>query len=1125
MFADHSIIASPPRALQLGLTKLRRYTGSKVSTKRMEGFVSLMRGVAAALLFVWSPLLAQTPLGVGTLRGTVLDASEQMVKGATVTLTETSKGLVRKAESGEDGSFLFVSVLAGIYAIRVEMPRFITEQMDDLRIEVGQQASLSIRLQVGELRTSVTVVAPTATELNAESNAIGSLVDSARVRELPLNGRNFLQLALLSGGTNEVSAVSDVFSSNVGPPGRLVVLPGTFPYSGAYSLNGFNVRASRDGELALSPSIAAVDQFRVQAGFLMPEEGTGSAVVNIVTKSGSNQFHGEIFEFFRNKVLDARSFFAPAREDVKRNQFGGAIGGPIRKDRIWFHAFYEGLRELTAFSAAGYSPTEEMFGGNFAATGRMIYDPASYRSGSGTREPFPNFTIPANRINPVARNLLAYYSPGISLSSRPNNIFGNPRKTLRDDQGGGRVDVALNSRSQLFGQFFRQNTPSTQPGLFPLSGLLYQNESTLAMLQHSWSLSANAVNNFRFGFLRNVAVGGNEARELGPILNQIGITNTFDSNGVSAINLQGYSSFGRSNGEVGNRDNTWQLDEEFTYNKAGHSFAFGAGLRYRRGWHLNGNSSALGNLSFQLAFTAQLAVNTQGQLAPVTGTGDSFADFLVGLPVSGMLVGSPVVQFRATQFTPFFQDTWRLTRNLTLNYGVSWFLETAPDPQGWAHDMVHSFDPVTGLVTYAGLGQISSQTMETDRNNFAPRLGIAWRPSFANATVIRVGAGMYYSEFPWLFAPYPVASPSPVGAGQNFTNSLTNPIPSYALGLNVFPPAPSDGLTSSYPSSLPLGTLVTLLNRAYRTTYTSQWNLSVQRSVRRHDFVEVSYLGSSAHRLPSVIDMGQCRAAESLLCDPATRPWPRYGLMLYQDGSGNSSNQAFLAKYEHRLDQGLNLRFEYTLAKTLSDAWQAGNVSANQVTICRRCSKGPTTFDVKHRVVASAVWDVPFGRGHRSSGWANMAMGGWSLTAITIFSTGQPVNLRAPNQTGSPFITHLPNRTCDGRDDQLADNIRNNGFLWFDTACFPVAPVGYFGNSGATVLSGPGVANWDLGIQKSFPVQGESTRLQFRAEMFNAWNHAQFQQPNGDAGAGANFGRISATRPPRLVQLALKLVW
>jgi hypothetical protein len=273
-----------------------------------------MRVIGTSLLFVF-PLAAQTTLGAGALRGTVLDASDQLVEGARITLTETSKGLARKSETATDGSFVSLSVLAGSYSVRVEKTGFFTEQMTGLTIEVGEEAFVRIRLQVGELHTSVTVVAPTATELDAQSSAIGSVVDSLRIRELPLNGRNFLQLALLSGGTNEVNASSNAFASNAGPPGRLVVLPGTFPYSGAYSLNGFNIRGSRDGELALSPSIAAVDQFKVQEGFLMPAEGNGSAVVNIVTKSGTNEFHGEVFEFCGTR-FSTRGAFSPRREKM-----------------------------------------------------------------------------------------------------------------------------------------------------------------------------------------------------------------------------------------------------------------------------------------------------------------------------------------------------------------------------------------------------------------------------------------------------------------------------------------------------------------------------------------------------------------------------------------------------------------------------------------------------------------------------------------------------------------------------------------------------------------------------------------------------------------------------------------
>jgi len=273
----------------------------------------------------------------------------------------------------------------------------------------------------------------------------------------------------------------------------------------------------------------------------------------------------------------------------------------------------------------------------------------------------------------------------------------------------------------------------------------------------------------------------------------------------------------------------------------------------------------------------------------------------------------------------------------------------------------------------------------------------------------------------------------------------------------------------------------------------------------------------------------QCRPAADLLCTAAAKPWPRYDLLAWWESSGNSSNEALMAKYDHRMAGGLNLQVAYTIAKTLTDAWQSSQISTNQIASCRGCDKGPATFDIRHRAVASAVWDVPLGRGRRLgtnlSRAADWVAGGWTVTAIATFATGQPVFLSAPNQAGGYLNTPLPNRVCDGRSDQLSSNIRNNGFLWFDAACFPVPAVSYFGNSGRTVLSGPGINNWDLGLQKSFPLFREAVRLQLRAEMFNAWNHAQFQQPSGYAGAVANFGRISAARPPRLTQLAVKVVW
>jgi hypothetical protein len=513
----------------------------------------------------------------------VRDDSGASVAGAKIILTEESKGLVRESESSRDGSFLFPSLIAGGYSVCVQKEGFSAEQMSDLRIEVGELASINVVLHIGEIRTAIRISVPTEAELKAESSAIGSVVDSGQVQQLPLNGRNFLDLGLLAAGIVNVSPANNLFSSNVGPPSRTVVLPATLPSSASYSLNGINITGSRDGELALSLSIAAIDQFKVQENFLMPDQGNNPASVSIVTKSGTNQFQSEVFEFLRNDLMDARSFFANGPEDLKLNQFGAAAGGPLRKDRVWFYGFYEGLRELTAFSAAGYSPTESMFGGNFVGAGHIVYDPTTYDASSGTRQPFPNNVIPASKTNPVARNLLKYYVPGTSLAGMPSNLYGNPRNTLSDDQGGLRLDATSGPRSQIFLQIFGQTTPSDKPGLYPLSGLLYQNGSQLAMVEHIWSVNPRAANSLRIGFLRNIAIGGNEGQDSASIVALLGISNTNDTHGVTAINLQGYSGFGRSNGEVGNRDNAWQFDDEVTYTRGKHSFAFGVGLRYRRG--------------------------------------------------------------------------------------------------------------------------------------------------------------------------------------------------------------------------------------------------------------------------------------------------------------------------------------------------------------------------------------------------------------------------------------------------------------------------------------------------------------------------------------------------------------
>lgn len=1081
--------------------------------------------VASVFLLLGSRLMAQAPLAASALRGTVLDPQNRTVAGANVTLTEKAKGLSRQSQSDDSGSFLFPSIEPGAYAVRVVKDGFSPYEADGLTIAVGQLAVLLIRLRVDDI-FSVTTVS-TSTRIEAESNALGSVVDARRVETLPLDGRNFLQLGLLAGGAVEISPSNNNVSANIGHPARMVVLPGTLPYSVSYYLDGIPIRGSRDGELALSLSIAAIDQFTVQQGFLTPDQSANAGAVSVVSKSGSNHVHGEAYEFLRNGRLDARNFFAVEPEDLKQNQFGFALGGPLRKNRSWFHGFYEGLRQTSAFTTAGYTPTLAMFQGDFG--GAAIYDPASYDPQTGTRKPFPAGVIPANRLNSVSRNLLPYYLPGSSLSNVPNNLYGSPRNTLASNQGGARVDAMLGEGQQIFFNVFRQNSPAIDRRLQPLSGTIYDNRADLFMAAHLWTINPRMVNSVRAAFLRSVAIGGNEAQDSGPLLRSIGIRNTADEVGITQIDLQGYSSFGNSNGKIGNDDNTWQLNEEFSYAPSMHSFKFGAHLGYRRGWHLNANASALGRLQFSPVFTAQLVRNGAGQPVPQPNTGNAFADFLLGIPLTGQMTGLPVVEYRGAQFGPFAQDSWRVTPNLTLNYGISWYLETPPDPQGWARNAVHGFDRGSGLITYAALGQIDPKAVSTHFTNVAPRLGLAWQPRFLPETVIRAAAGIYYSQLPWLAFQLPLIISPPFGGGATIANAQTNPVPMHTLGADIFPSVPAAPLTTSYAASLPPGTQGAALDQALRAGNISQWNVSVQKSLGGSDSFELSYMGSRGRHLLYYTDISQCRPTASLFCSAAAKPWPRYDLMIWFDSTSNSSYEGLTVKYDHRLAGGVDVRVEYAFAKALTDAWQSSQTSSNQIASCRRCDYGLATFDVRQRAVASIVWEAPFGQGKRYG--ANLprtidwAVGGWTLSGIVTFAAGQPVYLSAPNQTSAALGTPLPNRVCDGRSDALASNLRTNGFLWFDGGCFPVPAVGYFGNSGRTVLDGPGINNWDLGFEKRFSLARQSTRLTMRVETFNTWNHAQFEQPNGNAGAPAIFGRVSATRPPRLVQLALKIRW
>ncbi len=1085
------------------------------------------RASAVILLYLSSHAFAQTTLGSAALAGTVRDPSGAVVPAAAVEVTDIDHGLKRDTISNEAGAFLFPTLQPGHYTLRVSKEAFEAAEIKDITLEIGARSSFDVNLAPGRVSSVVSITAESIPQLDTESNVIGTVVDSSRVQELPLNGRNYLQLALLSGGAVSSNGRSDAINGQTGRSDNSVLLGGNVGSSTGYIIDGVAVRGGRLGESALNLSPAVIDQFKVQLSFFMPDQGPNPGLINLTTKGGGNRFHGEVFEFFRNGNLDARNYFSRIPENLHRNQFGAAFGGPIQKDRTWFFANFESLRELTAFTTSGYAPTAAMFSGDFSALAAKIYDPQTYTVSSGTRTAFPDNKIPADRINPVARKLLAYYSPGSSLAQKPSNLFANPRKTNDDDQWGVRLDHSFSSNQNAFFRYLRERGSIVSPGLTPFSGGQFPLEADFATLQDTWTISPALVNNLRVGFTRNSIFSGNEGAALGGILPQIGIDNTLDTRGITGISLSGYAGFGRSAGNLGNIDNSYQLDDGLYWTRGKHSMQFGGSIRYRRTWQQNANASALGALAFQPQFTAQLAKNAQGQFTPQTGTGDAFADFLLGVPATGQVVGLPLLPYRFTQVNPYFEDTWKVSRNLTINYGASWFIATNPRPAGSAAKLPHGFDYQTGLLQYAALGQVDPQILGMNWHNFTPRLGFAWKPDLLKDTVIRAGAGTYYSDTKLIEAQFAMVAP-PFNTPTTIANIPGNPLPQYTLGQNIFPSAPALNLDANYAAKLPNGTTAFLLRPSNRTPYVNQWNFSIQHSFTPGDVIEAVYLGSSGHNQQNRYEGDQCVVGPDLHCDPATKPYARYASLLTAAFNGNSSYEAMIARYHHKTRSGLDLRIEYTFGKALNDHFEGGS-NEEQIANCRACDKGPASFDIKHRTVASLIYTLPVGRGRqfgRSLPFVLDAVaGGWSVTSIATFSTGSPFDITALNTTGYNNVTHRANRLCDGRSDDLSQNLRSNGLKWFDTSCFASPAIGFYGNASRNVLYGPGVNNWDLGVQKFFPIPAsESMRLEFRGELFNAFNHAQFGAPNSSV-VSPTFGLIASARAPRLVQFALRLIF
>ncbi len=1097
--------------------------------------------VALSLSLLSVSLLAQA--GSSSIEGTVSDPTGAVVPGANVVLTNTAMGVVLKAISDGAGAYSFPSIPPGVYSIEVDGANFASYRLSDVKVVIGQHATENARLSPAS-STSVTVDASGLTNLiDPQSNDLGTVIGPQSVEQLPLNGRNFLQLGLLSGAAQVNAGAANGSIAQTGHPSLSLNIAGNEPDYTMYVVNGLETLGSRAGNSSLNLSTGAIDQFEVHYGFFLPDLGPNPGIVDVVTKGGANHFHGEAYEFVRTNQIEARNYFSLTGTGVPippgpyhQNQFGGEVGGPIFKDKLFFFANYEGYRQTQSAVVTGYTPTAAMFNGDFSAVTAPIYDPASFNPATGTRTQFPNNVIPADRIDAASKALLAYYLPGSSLAETPNNISGIPRTTLNSDQITGRLDANLNPRNQIFLQGNWLNSPADDLGLFPGQGTAYPLDTELVDIGWNWTLSSSKVNELRLGGIRDSVY--DEGLAVNGVQNRLNITGTGDPNGVPGIAISGFTGFGTSTGLIGDIDNIYQIHDSFNWLHGNHQIKFGAEIAYVRSIQSSANANARGVLTFNDTYTAQLASSGSGGYSAVANTGNAFADFLLGDLTTGQSIAMPRTHVRWTTAYPYVQDTWKVRPNLTLNAGLAWFGNTTPNPSGPDKNLFHSFDFMTGKPVFVALGQTDPEVYPMTMTNWAPRIGVSYQPSWDRNTLIRGGWGIYYTTQQAVNIQYAVVSQYTT---INNAVSNTQPSPTYVLGQNVLPSVTVGQITQAQANSI-TGP-IQYLSKNYRSPYVSQWDFDVQHTFGASYLLDVAYIGNAGYRLPLNYNPFDCSAPGSNLCIDANNPYNgKYTYMQEVATIGFGNYNSLLVKFQRQFSHGIGLLANYNYSKALSASQEGSNGTLDQRRSCLPdCDYGPATYNVPQSLVISGVFELPVGRGRgfgtRMRPALDAVAGGWDVDAITTMQKGNPINLTAPNNTAwSPGVIRV-NTYCNGRTLLANKSIRSNGHYWLkpqtageteaqgncyvDPSLDPVNRTGpnntlpdgaraAFGATGFDSITGPGLNNWDIGVHKVFSLYRE-TSFTLRGEFFNAWNHAQFANPVSTV-ASNNFGQVTSTQ-------------
>ncbi|HVR25059.1 MAG TPA: carboxypeptidase-like regulatory domain-containing protein [Candidatus Polarisedimenticolia bacterium] len=1095
------------------------------------------------ILYFATPVLdAQN---IGGVHGTVTDPGGANVAGANVLVKNLGTGLVRETTTDATGAFEVMQLLIGNYSVAVSAAGFRTTTVSNLNLHISEDLLVDVKLQLGETRQEVTVTgAPPLTDTT--SSEVGNVIAGQSVHELPLNGRNVLQLALLAPGATEAEPNNGIQRFTFNSGGLTMSINGGRIDQNEYLLDGFWDQIVYFNQENISPTVDAVAEFRVRGTTSDASSGFGDGgVITYATRSGNNEFHGKMWEFVRNDMFDARNFFDATKPPYRQNQFGGILSGPIRfpmyngKDRTFFMLSYEGLRIRQGLTGLNTIPNANEIAGNFAGL-PTIYDPETTvpdpaNPGGYIRTPFPGNIIPSSRIAAPSAYLASFFP--LVTKGGAGNYINNAKQIEDNDQVNLRIDEKISTKDQIFGRVTFNKIGNIDPLGVSLSATPPFNPPFLPSTERafSWNGGVHWTHLFSSSLINDAMVGVNRSRmprdQTGPnFFGMFGIpgANTSPADyGLPSISASGFSTFGGSDiiTPFNLTETDYQYADNISFVKHKHTFQLGASLLHTRLFS-QFDFFAKGSVSFSGLFTADPE-------NPAT-TGNSFADFLLGVPTSLTVgLGETIEHSVEYRVESYFDDAWKLTPKLTINWGLRYELLRPPVFQepisgldtktgdmvvsvpgnGPLPPQVNTFIPLGVNFVTAQQAGFPSNLIPTEKTNFAPRLGVAYDLQGNGKTVIRTGAGLYYGQRQQINSTAQLRDDLPFfsmylvnNEGVGFVPNPTSPTPTLSWN-NLL----------SNPSALPAGT--TFLGKL-PLAQIWQWTVGVERQLLPNTALEVDYVGLKGSKLlesydPNQVDLlGQVYAAK-------TRPFPQYGNFISWRPEATSSYNALIINLKQRFHSGLTFQAGYTWSHAIdtSSGENVGGGSGNGTRDAyapASIDRGNSNFDSPNRFILSYVYQLPIGPNRKFldvNGVAGKVLEGWDVGGITTYSTGVPFTATfAVDPTGLSLST-LPNVTCDPNS-----GAPHTPQEWFNTSCFQTQNTTY-GDEGRNIIRGPGIANWDMFISKTTQIK-ERYSVNFRTELFNAFNKPQFLLPDASFGTSA-FGTVTQASAPREIQFSL----